>query len=275
MDDEKVDYLNEDFDQTIEELDTLSELDIVKIEINEGLEEALKELDSLHDQFSTEDSAQLLDLCKTTVIESITGQFGLAGMFIQAKDGGSVTTAHNFENGITATESDKEKYDAYKANNDGSKRWEDTRKEVGYDGPLQKKRNAASETVIDEYTGKPIPKENAVIDHVVSAKEIESNAKNHLFKTPEERAKMATNDKNLAWTEKRANDSKGKQEMKDWLDKPNPNNPNETNEERYKIDRKRALKRDAKARKYLKTEITVAAAKKYGAELMCDRQDLI
>ena len=84
MEEETIDYLNEDFTHTIEELDALSELDTVKIEINEGLEEALKELDSLHDQFSAKDSSRLLDLCKTTVIETITGQFGLAGMFIQS-----------------------------------------------------------------------------------------------------------------------------------------------------------------------------------------------
>jgi hypothetical protein len=269
---EEVDYLDDDFTHTIEELNALSELDTVQIEINEGLEEALKELDSLHDQFSAEDSARLLDLCKNNVIETITGQFGLAGMFIQTQDGGSVTTSHNFEKGITATGSDEQRYDGYVTNNtspkDGGKSWKEIRKEVGYDEPLKKMRDAAPNTVIDEYTGKPIPRENAVIDHVVPAKEIESSAKNHLFKTPEERAKMATNDKNLAWTEASANDSKGKRKMKDWLDKPNPNNPNETNEERYGINRKKALKIDAEARKYIKTEITVAAAKKYGTELI-------
>jgi hypothetical protein len=267
IEDEEIDYLNKDFTGTAEDLDKLSELDTVKIEINEGLEEALKELDALHDQFSTKDSARLLDLCKNTVIETITGQFGLARMFIQTQDGGNVTTSHNFEKGITATESDKQKYEAYKTNNDGSKRWKEIRKEVGYDKPLKKMRDAAPEIVIDEYTGKPIPKGKAVIDHVVSAKEIESNAKNHLFKTPEERAKIATNDKNLAWTESSANDSKGKQKMKEWLDKPNPNNPNETNEDRYGIDRQKALKEDAKARQYIKKEITVSAVKKYGSEL--------
>jgi hypothetical protein len=272
MEEGKIDYLNEDFAHTVEELDRLSELDTIKIEINDGLEEALKELDSLHDQFKADDSARLLDLCKTTVIETITGQFGLAGMFIQNQDGGSVTTSHNFKKGITATESDEQRYNGYVTNNtspkDGGKSWKEIRKEVGYDEPLKKMRDAAPNTVIDEYTGKPIPRENAVIDHVVPAKEIESSAKNHLFKTPEERAKMATNDKNLAWTEASANNSKGKRKMKDWLDKPNPKNPNETNEERYDINRKKALEIDAEARKYIKTEITVAAAKKYGTELM-------
>jgi hypothetical protein len=262
---EEVDYLVE-----IEELDTLSELDTIKIEINEGLEEALKELDSLHEQFSAEDSAHLLDLCKTTVIETITGQFGLAGMFVQTQDGGSVTTAHNFEKGVTATKADEAKFNEYTANNDGSRNWQDVRKSGGYDDPLPAKRKAAFQTqdkIIDAYTGKELPKDGrAHLDHIVSAKEIESNAKAHLFKTPEERAKMATNDKNLAWTEASANQSKSDKAMKDWLDEPDKKGG--TKAERFGIDREKALKEDADARKYIKTEITVAAAKKYGTELL-------
>jgi hypothetical protein len=49
MQEEQVDYLNEDFSQTVDELNELSELDTIQIELNEGLEEALRELYSLHD----------------------------------------------------------------------------------------------------------------------------------------------------------------------------------------------------------------------------------
>jgi hypothetical protein len=270
MGNEPVDFLNEDFTVAIRELDHISNMDMVKIEINEGLEEALKELDSLHDQFSKEDSANLLVLCKNTVVETITGQFGLAGMFVQTQDGGNVTTKHNFEKGVTATESDKQKYDTYKVNNDGSRDWQDVRKSGGYDDPLSRKRKAAfnsQDVIIDAYTGRPLPKDGrAHLDHIVSAKEIENNAANHLFKTPEERAKMATNDKNLAWTEASANQSKSDKAMKEWLDTSDKQGG--TKEKRFGIDRERALKEDTKARRYIKTEITVAAAKKYGSELL-------
>jgi len=270
LEEKPVDYFNDDFTVTINEFDKLSELDTIKIEINEGLEEALKELDSLHDQFSEEDSAKLLDLCKTTVIETITGQFGLGSLFIEAKDGGNVTTSHNFEKGITSSDADKKKYEAYQANNDGSRNWQDIRKSGGYDAPLPQKRKAAfnkQAEIIDAYTGKSLPKDGrAHLDHIVSAKEIESNAKNHLFNTPEERAKMATNDKNLAWTEASANQSKGDLSMKEWLDKPDKQGG--TKGERFGIDREMALKEDKEARRFIKTEITVAAAKKYGTELL-------
>jgi ribosomal protein L17 len=274
MNEEKVDYLNDDFTHTIEELDSLSELDTVKIEINEGLEEALKELDSLHDQFSAKDSARLLDLCKSTVIETITGQFGIAGMFVQTQDGGSVTTKHNFEKeGITATETDEQRYNLMEENK--NKRWKEVRQsktESGYgyeSGNFTYRKNSVPQgaVIIDEYTGKPLLKgEDASLDHIVSASEIERNSANHLFLSPEERAKMATNDVNFAWMDTNANSSKSNRKMKDWLDQKDETYG--TKAQKYGIDRERALAKDAIARKYIKTTVTVAAAKKYGTELM-------
>jgi hypothetical protein len=190
---------------------------------------------------------------------------------IETKDGGNVTTKYNFEKGVTATDPDNQKYEAYKANNNGSKDWQDVRKSGGYDDPLPAKRKTAfqtQDTIVDAYTGKPLPKDGrAHLDHIVSAKEIETKAENHLFKTPEERAKMAANDKNLAWTEGSANQSKGELPMKEWLDKTDKKT-GETKAGKYSINKDMALKEDANARKYIKTEITVAAAKKYGSELL-------
>jgi hypothetical protein len=265
---ESVDFFNTDFDKTIQDLDKITQREAVKIEINQGLEEALKELDSLKDQFSTEDSARLLDLCKNTVIETITSQFGLASLFIESKDGGSVTTSHNFEKGITSTDADRQKYNTMEANK--QRDWQDVRKSTGYDDPLPGKRKVAfqqQDKIIDTYTGKELPKDGrAVLDHIVSAKEIESSPANNLFLTPEERAKIATSDKNLAWTESSANQSKGKKTMKEWLDTPDKQGG--TKADKFGIDRDMALKEDAKARGYVKTQVTVAAAKKHGSELL-------
>ena len=179
--------------------------------MNEQLEESINELNALKDQISQKDSATLLELCKDNVIETITGQFGLASLFINSQDGGNVTTTHNFENGVTATKADEQKYNAWQENK--KKDWQDFRKGRGYDKPLPKKRKEAFQTqdvIIDEYTGRPLPKDGrAQLDHIVSASEIENNPRTNLFQTPEDRAKMATNDKNLAWTESSANQSKG------------------------------------------------------------------
>lgn len=266
-----VDYFRTDFASVERELEAVSEPENLRIEINDGLEEALLELQSLREQISENESAKLIELCKNTVIETITGQFGLASLFIEAKDGGNVTTTQNFEKGITSTDSDQRKFEEFKANNDGSRKWDDVRKGTGYDAPLPKKRKnvfKGQEVVVDAYTGKPLPKDGrSHLDHIVSAKEIESNAANNLFMTPEQRAKMATNEKNLAFTEGRANQSKGEHSMEEWLSKKD-SKTGQTKAEKYSIDEKRALEKDKEARKFVKKEISVAAAKKYGSELL-------
>lgn len=268
---ETIDYFRKDFDLVERELEVVSAPENLRIEINHGLEEALLEMQNLQEQLSPNESAKLIELCKNTVIETITGQFGLASMFIESKDGGNVTTTHNFKQGITSTDSDQRKHEEFVVNKDGSREWRDVRKNTGYDTPLPKKREDAfnsQEVIIDAYTGKPLPKNGqAHLDHIVSAKEIESNAANNLFMTPEQRAKMATNDKNLAFTVGRANQSKGEHSMDDWLPQED-RQTGQTKSEKYGIDERMALESDSEARKFIKKEITVAAAKKYGSELL-------
>ena len=213
--------MNENFDEMKLQLDTITNGELLRIEIDENLEEAITELNSLKEQYSQRDSATLLQLCKDNVIETITSQFGLASLFINSQDGGNVTTTHNFEKGITATKGDEQKYNSWQEMK--AKKWDDVRKETGYDKPLPKMRKEVFQTkevIIDEYTGRPLPKDGrAQLDHIVSASEIENKSSANLFMTPEERAKMATNEKNLAWTEGSANQSKGKEKMSDWLGK--------------------------------------------------------
>lgn len=96
------DYLSKDYDAKIEELESLSQKELLRIEINSGLEEALKELESLKSQLPKEQTATLLNLCKDNVLQTIEGQFGLASLVLSNKSGGNVTTAHNFEKGIVA-----------------------------------------------------------------------------------------------------------------------------------------------------------------------------
>ena len=46
---------------------------------------------------------------------------------------------------------------------------------------MRKEHFKTNEQVIDAYTGKVLPKDRRTqLDHIVSAKEIESNSKNHL-----------------------------------------------------------------------------------------------
>ena len=179
---EVIDYFRTDFDLVEQELAKMSELGNLRVEIDDDLEEALTEMQRLREQISEAESAKLIELCKNTVVETTTAQFGLTDLFVEVKDGGNVTTTHNFKKGITATDTDQKKYDDYVANNNGSVKWEDVRKK--YDAPLPQKRKEAfkkREIIIDDYTGKPLPKNGqAHLDHIVSVKKIESNARFNL-----------------------------------------------------------------------------------------------
>jgi hypothetical protein len=255
-----IDYLNADFDEIENEI---SETDTVRIEINDGLETALTELENLQSQMSEKESATLVELCKSSVVDTITAQFGLIGVFMSAKDGGNVTTTHNFEKGVVANDADQAKHDTL---NDYD------RKGTGYDRDFPEKRKDAfqqNDTIYDEYTGKPLQKDRTThLDHVVSAKEIETNARNNLHLSPEERAKMATDEANLAFTNSSINPSKGDKPLAEWLDAPNAKDPSKTNAEVYNIDRDAALEADKQARKHIKKTVDKAAFKNYSTQLL-------
>lgn len=261
--------LSTNYDQMEKELDILTNDELKKIEINKDLENALTELNNLKNKYSQKDSATLLNLCKNNVIDTITSQFGLAGLFINSQDGGNVTTTHNFEQGITATAADEQKYNSWQEMK--QKDWQKVRKGTGYDKPLPGKRKEAFQTqniIIDEYTGHPLPKDGrAQLDHIVSASEIENKVSTNLFMTPEERAKMATDEKNLAWTEGSANQSKGNKTMKDWLNEKDKKT-GQTKAEKYGIDEEMAMGKDKEARKFVNKTINTKAAKKYTKELL-------
>ena len=105
--------------------------------------------------------------------------------------------------------------------------------------------------------GKELPKDGrAHLDHIVSAKEIEKDAKNHLHLSTEERADMATRDENLAWTESKINQSKGEKPMKEFLE---TEKKGQTNAERFEINEEDARRKDEKARKMIKKEVDTAA----------------
>jgi hypothetical protein len=233
------------------------------------LEHSLRELESTKAHLSKKEGDTLIELCKTSIMDTITGQFGLASLFIECKDGGNVTTTHNFEKGIVATEADQKKYNEYAANNDGSKAWSEVR--AKYNKPLPAKRTKAfkeQEVIIDDYTGRPLPKDGrSHLDHVVPVKEIEEKASVHLHMSAEQRVEMVTNDKNLAWTDASANMSKNDSDMSSWINKDDKKT-GETKAEKYGINKEKALARDKEARKHVKKTVTVSAIKKSTAELM-------
>lgn len=268
----RLDYFSEDFEAMERELEVLDKEQTLRITINEGLESALCELQELEAQLPKEQKATLLELCKDNVLQTIEGQFGLASLVITSQSGGNVTTTHNFEQGKkdgewVIAQKDRAKYEKWQENM--KRPWQDVRKEVGYDEPLPSMRKKAFQTqdiIISDYTGKPLPKDGAHLDHIVSASEIEKSAKANLHLSEEQRAKIACDKANLAWSEASANQSKGDNKMDEWLDKKDKKT-GQTKAEKYGIDKEKALAKDKKARKSVYGKIDTQAVKNYTKEL--------
>lgn len=257
-------------------LDTLDLNEVSKVS-NDEIDKILKELSDRIDENSFE---ELINACKDSVIESIIGPFGLSKFMIKDKNGGNVTTLHNFKkqaelikNGdsskvIVANDNDLNKAKNFVNSNESFDRKE-------YEGKdfkeKRKKRLQHEGPLIDEYTGKEITKDGrAHLDHIVSAKEIHEDPTNHLFMDENQRRNMAINDKNLAMTSGSLNQSKGKESMEDFLDNTYKSGPNKgmTREEKYEIDREKALEKDKEARKHIKDTQEKAKRKKQGKELL-------
>ncbi|MCI5632363.1 hypothetical protein [Helicobacter sp.] len=227
---EKIDFLRIDWESMEGELEVLSQKQTLRMKMDSGLEEALQGLDNLTAKLPKEQGAQLLELCSENVINTVVGRFGLASLIVDARDGGAVTTAHNFKDGTVATEEDKNRYENWqKSKNATGKDWQDRRKKLGYDDTENfKNRKAEAKDgaiVKDDYTGKELSSSNTSarekpnLDHIVSAKEWENDPDAQLFLSSQERVNAATDDKNLAWTSESINKSMQDTDNKDWANK--------------------------------------------------------
>ena len=154
---EKINFLNQDFDASFE-LDQKEEL---KIELDNELENALKELNDLQAQLPQEARKALLEQCKDSAIDAITSQFGLASAFIDARDGGSSTTLHNFEKGIDFISNDADR-ERFKHKNDYDRSGYDTAVVNGERVNFNIKRKhdfQNNETITDYATGRTLNKD--------------------------------------------------------------------------------------------------------------------
>lgn len=263
-----LDFVEDNIEMVASSFEMLDAQREMRIEVDMLFVETINEINRIEGVINNQDMEDLMTMCKNQVLETITGQFGLGGIFLSNQDGGNVTTTHNFKKGVVANAEDYKKYNDYQESQRG--KWKDVRKNVGYDKGFSEKRKKAfqiNEVILDEYTGRPLPKDGrAHLDHIVSAKEIERNPKTHLFQTPEERAKMALDDRNLAFTDGSLNQSKNDFSMKNFLDKTDKKGM--TKSEKYGIDKGKAIELDDRARKYVNKTIGTAEFKKYSEELL-------
>ncbi len=260
------DLFDPDETSTLEmDVERLDEIQLLRLEVDQALESAINEMNALREEYSNEEGESLIELCKQNVIDTIVGQFGIASLFIEAKDGGSVTTARNFEKGITSTEADAARHDDLQSVRNGGFKERRTLYDDRKNDFRADVKSSGVKTVLDGYTGDKISIKRADVDHVVSAKEIETDSRAHLFLDQEQRARVATDSENLVFTKDKINRSKGAKDLQGWM---NREVDGQTNADRFGIDREKAVATDKKARKHISGAIDQAAAKKYSKELL-------
>ena len=233
-------------------------------------------IEMLQNEFDESYKDSLFDMCKESVINNIIKPFGIANIISQSdKNGGNVTTLHNFDKqaqmikdgecNIKMVAKDTDYYNAHRYVESNQKF--DRREYEGQDFK-NKRKEYIKQTgdLIDGYTGKVLNKDGrAHLDHIVSAKEINEDSRNHLFMSPEQRNKMAIDDKNLCMTDGSINQSKGAKSMGTFLYKENKDG--RTNLDRFDIDEDKAVSADKEARKHIKNTQLNYQIKKQGTEI--------
>lgn len=200
-------YLREDYDAMSEEIEaefqTLSKEQILRIEVDNSLESALKELESLQSQLPKEQMNALFEQCSQNAIDAVVGHFGLAAVVLNSKDGGNVNTTHNVRKGIYASEAEKQRYE-----NRGeydSKHYHADKNYIAINkeqGELKKQGQG-----VDYMTGKKIKaNDNTDLDHKVAAKTIHDDRARVLAEV--DGANLANTWDNLSLTDSTLNRSK-------------------------------------------------------------------
>lgn len=199
--------------------------------------------------------------CQQQVVAQIIGPFGLSPAMFQDRDGGNVTTVHNFENASAdyvaekdqgAYAASREKYDRDKIK-DIKKTDKDKLKAPGVDG----------------YTGKAVDPTKLEVDHVTPLKKIVNTKKNHLaFNTGngfDRLSEVANSRENLEPTHREINNPKS---AKDLLEFANEVVDGQTNAERLGMDLDRLRAAKKRSEQHLEKTADRAIMAKQAGELL-------
>lgn len=219
----------------------------------------------------------LLDNCQDQVLQQIIGPFGLTQAMFDDKEGGNVTTTKNFNDGVTATDSDAERYDDFKSSlekdidrKDTQKYLRELRIEQGL-SPIKSGPNKGTfvdtEQPISGYTGNAVGRDRDThIDHGVSVAEVERDARAHLVMDKGERFDAVNQKDNLVISEGNINQSMNDKDKLEWAAAKRKNG--KTNAEHFDIDEKLLEENYNRAKKAVDGDLLKAQIQKQGAELL-------
>jgi hypothetical protein len=237
--------------------------------------------------------------CQREVLSQIIGPFGLSTAMFEDKNGGNVTTLHNFEradDGFVATESDKALHanSRREYNEDVRSEYEVKTKEAAETAGGKTWESKRAEGIArgkDEYNGRTVSADGTIelgdgrvvraeLDHVVSVSEFHGKKKAHLglgdVKRDEQtgqlnvdpgRMRAAVNhDDNLALTNQPLNGSKSDHDLEEWAARERADGS--TNAEKFEIDEKLMAEKSQTAKKHLDSTVDRAVLKKQATELL-------
>lgn len=211
-DSEKIDFFRSDFDEMEREIEVLSKEQSLRIMIDEGLENALRELKDLEASLPNEQTQSLFELCEKNVMQNIQQQFGLHYLVDSAKEGGQVSTTHNVRKGIYANDEERLRYE-----NRGEYDSYEYHKDSDYIA-INKEQSALKKQgkMTDYMTGGEIKRNASVdLDHKISAKAIHEDRARVLAE--KSGAELANTKDNLALTNSSLNRMKKDKSPNDFI----------------------------------------------------------
>ena len=210
----------------------------------------------------------LLTEYKKTVINSIVTVFCLDKILFRDIDGGNVQTMHNAEFGVYANKNFKDRGEReYNRDDYASSTYMNSRR----------KRDFKNKKIIyDGYTGRERPRDanghydgRTHLEHIVSAKENHDNLEMRILFTKDEMKEIINGDCNTLYTDGSLNQSKGDKPLTEWMEKQKKGY-DQTNAERFGIDRKRAKSADKKARMILNEQVARKKFEHYASSMTHD-----
>lgn len=234
--------------------------------------------------------------CQSHVVQQLIEPFGLNQAMFEDRNGGNVTTMHNFSRkdaDYVATDADRVRHTSAHTTYDKEVRSTfelktETAAKAAGTTTFQDKRAAKIAAGLDEVTGKRFTINadgtaafadgkavNPEADHIVPIKKIHENKKTHLAlidvkedgKADTSRAAVVVNDEaNLALTNKSLNASKGAKNLDEWTQEKNDNGF--TNAERFGVDAKRAKALQERAEAHVEQATNKALLDKQKRELL-------
>jgi hypothetical protein len=218
----------------------------VSFEVNAAEVEAL--LSDLSSSFNKDRLEQLLGETKHGVILSIAGPFGL-GKIISAYDkkGGNVTTINNANNGVYAKDEDRYKREGYthRKNSEGNQFANAGKNSSG--AIYTRSQMDKNKMVQDAYTGKTVKADTTSPDHIESLSQHHKNG--GFMQTSAQKADFATDEDNLALTNRSINQSMRDFDKEEWLSKKKKKESGIENKERFDIDDQRLKEQIKKGKK--------------------------